>query len=261
MGEFSSTSGAAQSVLRAAVTGHRGTGRDTVAAALTEWFGITAARVDRPGAADLVVHVLGAAVRDCDRRFVARQKVPVVFVAGKADLRGPDGGSWQRCAAGLAARATQELSARVFPVSGLLACARIGGGLLADLDRWVDAAVTVPPIAAAFAEVADDAERRRRAAALVSLGAAGLASALAVRAAHPDLDASGLTRALRAGSGFRALASPIIAQGPVIAEERARRRRRDLTVRAAGRFADRDELERRVLAGVSDPTSGGWTGR
>ncbi|MFZ2510585.1 MAG: hypothetical protein WAW85_05775 [Gordonia sp. (in: high G+C Gram-positive bacteria)] len=253
MGDTFSPSGA-PSVrrLRSAVTGHRGTGRDTVAAALTDWFGIAAARSDHSSDADLVVHVLGAGVRDCDRRFLTHLAVPVVVVAGKADLRGPDQAHWRQASAELAARASGELALPVHPVSGLLARATISEELLADLDRWLRADIAVPPIAAAFADVAEKAERRRRATALVSLGTAGLRCALAVRAEHPSLAAGALTRALRASSGFGALVEPIRAHGPAIAEVRAGRRRRNLAVRAAGCLTDRDELERGALAGVPE---------
>lgn len=251
MGEQTAASGGpAPDRLGAAVTGHFGVGRDTTAAALTGWFGISATASDAAQCADLVVHVLGAGVRECDRRFLARWGDAVVVVAGKADLRGVDPGGWQRAAAALAARAADDLERPVYPVSGLLARAEVTAELLADLDRWLSAGVGVPPVALAFAEVDDDAERRRRAAALVSLGAAGLRAALALRAGQPGCDAAALTGALRAASGFRALIEPIRACGPAIAAARLRRHRRELTVQAAGCPAQRDELERRALVGV-----------
>ncbi len=250
MGDRFSASGVPQpNPLHVAVTGHAGSGRETLAAALTDWFGVSAARAEHPSGADLAVHVLGAGVRGCDHRFLSRLRVPVVIVAGKADLRGDDRRRWGTAAADLAACAAEELSVPVHPVSGLLARAAVTTELLTDLDRWRRAGVVVPPIASAFAEVAEVSERRRRAAALVTLGAAGLAGALALRVAHPDLDAGALTRALRSGSGMRALAEPIVSYGPVIADQRVRRRRRELAVRAADCLADRDELEARVLAG------------
>lgn len=211
-----------------AVTGHRGTGRDTVAAAVTDRFGIAAhgpgAPPEQRAAADLLVHVLGAVVRDCDRDFLSRQRRPVIVVAGKADVRGPR-------AAVAAATAASRLRRPVYPVSGLLATATVDEALLADLRGWVRARIDVPPLAAAFVDVPDPDERRRRGAALDALGATGLRAALALCAEGPATgDEAAVCRAmtarLRAAGGFGALAEPLRGCGPELFARRRLARRR-----------------------------------
>lgn len=234
--------------LRIVVTGHPGSGRATMAAALQKCFGVDAAPGDGsapPGAppADLAVHVLGAGVRACDREFLSALAVPAVVVCGKADLRG--GGEAVRKAEGAAAR---ELGRPVVGVSGLLAAApherQMSTELWTALGVWAEAGVGVPVLAAAFAEDGDPAEHRLRTVALREFGAVGLRVALRYRAACRDSDPDGLTRRLVSLSRVPLLAGPIRACGPAIAAERERRRRRDISLQAArGRGRDLMEAE------------------
>ena len=218
-----------------AVTGHDGTGRDTVAAALSGHFDIPAygpaAPPARRAAADLLVHVLGAVVRPCDRDFLHGQVRPVLVVAGKADLRGPRAAP----AAGVAA---EDLRRPVHPVSALLATVTVDDALLADLRRWARGGIVLPSPPAAFVETPDPEERCRRAAALDALGAAGLRTALAHCATVPDgrdpaAERAALTDRLRADSGFAALAGPLRAVTPALDAHRAQRRRRAWVVQQA----------------------------
>ncbi|MEZ5213316.1 hypothetical protein MYK68_19725 [Gordonia sp. PP30] len=231
--------------LTAVVTGHPGGGRDTVALGLRTEFGVWAAAGDDPGA-DLVVHVLGAVARDCDRELLAGERRPCVVVAGKADLRRDP----QR-ARELAEAAAVALGRPVYPVSGLLAAARIDDGLAAALCRWAGAGERVPVPAVAFPDAARDAaDRALRDRALRELGPAGLACALAAAARSPRLgpDAmtgQAMTAAVRARSGFAALVGPIRACAPGIAAARERRHRAESTVLAA-RGPGRDAVEARL---------------
>lgn len=231
--------------LTAVVTGHPGGGRDTVALGLRTEFGVRATADGDPGA-DLVVHVLGAVARDCDRDLLAGERRPCVVVAGKADLRRDA----QR-ARELAEAAAAVLGRPVYPVSGLLAAARIDDGLAAALCRWAGAGERVPVLAVAFPDAARDAaDRALRDRALRELGPAGLAYALAAAARSPRLgpDAmtgQALTAAVRARSGFAALVGPIRACAPGIAAARERRHRVESTVLAA-RGPGRDAVEARL---------------
>ena len=231
--------------LTTAVTGHPGTGRDTVAAALTARFGVRALDTHAPPAdradADLAVHVLGAGVRDCDREFLAAQRRPVIVLSGKADLRGGPGRAGR-----LAAGAAADLQRPVYPVSGLLAAATVDDALHADLRRWADARIEVPVLAATFADHSEPQERRRRSLALAALGASGLRAALELLVEGPDLSAVALTARLRGLSGLAALVEPIRECGTAVAADRRRRRRRGLTVLAAC-GPDRDRLEARWI--------------
>ncbi|GAC59025.1 hypothetical protein GOHSU_70_00020 [Gordonia hirsuta DSM 44140 = NBRC 16056] len=238
--------------LTLAVSGHPGTGRDTMAAALTTCFGVRClgpqtSWEDRSGA-DLLVHVLGAQVRACDREFLAQVHTPVLVVAGKADLRGTAAAA-PTVAAALATHAVQTLQRPVYPVSALLAGARIDPRLWADLRRWSAAQVTVPPLAVAFTEHPEDDERRRRTLAFAALGPTGLAAGLTHAAGGSDTGPQTLTALLRARSGFRALIAPIRAHGPTIAANRQRRYRRALTLLAAA-GEQRDRLETELQQGV-----------
>ncbi|MFT3660862.1 MAG: hypothetical protein QM809_05545 [Gordonia sp. (in: high G+C Gram-positive bacteria)] len=225
--------------MQIAVTGHPGTGRDTVARALRRCFGVRARRLaDRGGAdggssgsalpPDLAVHVLGAAVRDCDLSFLRRVDVPIVAVLGKCDLRG--GAEEVRS---LVARAARDLGRPVFGVSGPAAAAQVTEDLRAALADWAVAGRWVPVLAASFVDVDDPVERARRTSALAELGGRGLAVALERCAAEPTVSAAELTRHLRGFSGIGALAAPVRACAPVIAAERERRHRRALTLLAA----------------------------
>lgn len=231
--------------LTIAVTGHHGTGRDTVAAALTARFGVRALDTQAPpedrADADLAVHVLGAGVRDCDREFLAAQRRPVIVLSGKADLRGGP-----ERAARLAAGAAADLQCPVYSVSGLLAAATVDDALHAALRGWAGAGIEVPVLAAAFVDGVEPDERRRRSLALATVGAAGLRAALRLHAAHPELPAAALTARLRALSGLAALVEPIRACGTAVAADRRTRRRRGLTVLAA-RGPGRDQLEARWI--------------
>ena len=115
--------------LRIAVTGHRGTGRATLAQALTRHFNVDARRAEHGGPpADLIVHVLGARVRHCDEAFLATAGGPVVVVSGKADLRdGPERSTE------LAQTAARRLGHQVYPVSARWALAGDPAGGLAAL--------------------------------------------------------------------------------------------------------------------------------
>lgn len=234
--------------LTVVVTGHAGGGRDTIAAALTARFGLTASRqggpdpVESAPEADLAVHVLGAAPRACDIDFLTVARRPVIVVAGRADQRRD-----AARAAELAAAAARVLDRPVFPVSGLLAAATIDDARLAWVRRWAAAGVTVPPLAVDFVaglDAADpaaadlhaaDPERAARSAALAVLGATGLRLALAWAAAEPDGTADRLAARLHAESGFAALVAPIRACAHRVAADRQRRYRREQSLAVARR--------------------------
>lgn len=250
MGESTSDPDAAARAMRASldrirhaplsitVTGHPGTGRATLAAAVRRCFGVRVAVTDgraKP-AADLTLHVLGAGVRACDREFLAELRGPVLVVAGKADLRSDP--------VSVAEAAAEILARPVWAVSGLLATASVTDDLWAALRRWADDGRTVPPLAASFGEAEsasgdrpDAGERDLRMLALGELGGAGLRAALAYCAAGPEAepDPAGLARELVALSGMLALAGPIRECGAAIAVERERRHRRAVAVLAARR--------------------------
>ncbi|KXT57308.1 hypothetical protein Y710_09395 [Gordonia sp. QH-12] len=229
------------------VSGAPGAGSSTMAAALAARFGVVARpvgqdrgdgpdhdrRLDDP--ADLLIRVIGAQARACDRAAIRAAEVPVVVVAAKADTR-PD-------ADRLAANASEDLACPVHPVSALPAAARITSADVDVLRSWAAAGVRVPESAAAFAAAAPDQGSAARLLAL--LGRAGLVESLAAVSTDPDLDAQALAVRLRQASGLDALVAPIAAASAEIARGRRVRRLSGLRLHAARGF-DRVAVERRL---------------
>ncbi|MFT4085594.1 MAG: hypothetical protein QM658_00315 [Gordonia sp. (in: high G+C Gram-positive bacteria)] len=231
--------GGASTALSVVVSGYAGTGRGTVAAALTERFGLRAERAapDVPEP-DLRVRVLGATVRAVDLDAVSSPGPPWLIVSGKADLRDDP-----RHARLLADSAAAELGRPVHPVSALLARATVTADDWSAVCRWASC-TTMPILSSAFLDVDDDAERTRRRGALQKWGPAGLRLVLDAAQAGDDPRLGELaTSLLRESSGFGALVEPIRALGPQVAVQRERARCRTLNLLAAsGRARDHAEL-------------------
>jgi len=236
--------------LRIRVCGHPGVGVRTLAAALVTRFRVDARcgplrdgceqSGEDPAGDDLICQVLGAGVRGCDLRALARYRIPVLVVAGRADQRGG-----QVRAAALAGQAAARLGRPVYPVAALPGGARVDGDDLALLRGWAGAGVRVPALPAGFVDVAAGAERRRRAGLLHRYGPDGLSRLLAALAGPggAELDAAAATGLLRAAGGLEQLVAPLHALGPAVRRRRDARFAAELSaLAAAGPGRDRIEL-------------------
>ncbi|GAA4641037.1 hypothetical protein [Gordonia humi] len=208
--------------LTVAVAGRPGAGSSTMAAALRTCFRLccmTIGDTDPPPTADLLIRVIGAQVREQDRRALADVAVPTIVVAAKADVRSDP--------RALADAAADDLGRSVHPVSGLLASAAVGPADLVGL-RAAD-----PP-----------APLLRR------YGLTGVAAARELLDRLPESTAREVTERLRAVSGIDALADPIRERSGPVATLRDRRLRDDLRLLAA-RGVARDDAERALVGFAS----------
>ena len=235
--------------LSVAVVGRRGVGRDTVARALCERFGVAAFVAERASnvlaGADLRVHVLAGAPRRADHEMLADSpRERTVVVLGKADTLPPDG------AVGLVRAASESLGRPVVAVSQLSACATVSDDEFEFLRRLSTDGEVMPSMSGHFLAPARSEKSPMRADLLRRLDAAGVARALNLLAADDPAaaTASALTGYLRATSGFDALREAFEACMPAVVAHRGAQVRAALELAAAA-GADRDNVERLLCTG------------
>ncbi|WP_267626510.1 nucleoside/nucleotide kinase family protein [Gordonia sputi] len=242
--------------LSVAVVGRPGVGRDTMARALSERFGVTAFVAERGSGvlagADLRVHVLAGAPRRADHEMLAASpRERTVVVLGKADTLPSDAVSGASDAVARLVRAASESLGRpVVAVSQLSACATVSDDEFAFLRRLVADGEVMPSMSGHFLAPARPAQLQMRADLLRRLDAAGVARALSLVAADDPAaaGASTLTGSLRATSGFDALREAFAACMPAVVAHRGAQVRASLELAAAA-GADRDSVERLLCTG------------
>ena len=242
--------------LSVAVVGRRGVGRDTMARALSERFGVAAFVAERGSGvlagADLRVHVLAGAPRRADHEMLAASpRERTVVVLGKADTLPSDAVSGASDAVARLVRAASESLGRpVVAVSQLSACATVSDGEFAFLRRLVADGEVMPSMSGHFLAPARPAQLQMRADLLRRLDAAGVARALSLVVADDPAaaGASTLTGSLRATSGFDALREAFAACMPAVVAHRGAQVRASLELAAAA-GADRDSVERLLCTG------------
>lgn len=242
--------------LSVAVVGRRGVGRDTMARALSERFGVAAFVAERGSGvlagADLRVHVLAGAPRRADHEMLAASpRERTVVVLGKADTLPSDAVSGASDAVARLVRAASESLGRpVVAVSQLSACATVSDGEFAFLRRLVADGEVMPSMSGHFLAPARPAQLQMRADLLRRLDAAGVARALSLVVADDPAaaGASTLTGSLRATSGFDALREAFVACMPAVVAHRGAQVRASLELAAAA-GADRDSVERLLCTG------------
>ncbi|GAB40042.1 hypothetical protein [Gordonia sputi] len=249
--------------LSVAVVGRRGVGRDTMARALSERFGVAAFVAERGSGvlagADLRVHVLAGAPRRADHEMLgASPRERTVVVLGKADTLAADAVSGAADAvsgaadavAGLVRAASESLGRPVVAVSQLSACATVSDDEFEFLRQLVADDEVMPSMSGHFLAPARPAQSQMRADLLRRLDAAGVARALSlVAVADPAAgSASTLTGYLRATSGFDALREAFAACMPAVVAHRGAQVRASLELAAAA-GADRDSVERLLCTG------------
>ena len=242
--------------LSVAVVGRRGVGRDTMARALSERFGVAAFVAERGSGvlagADLRVHVLAGAPRRADHEMLAASpRERTVVVLGKADTLPSDAVSGASDAVARLVRAASESLGRpVVAVSQLSACATVSDDEFAFLRRLVADGEVMPSMSGHFLAPARPAQLQMRADLLRRLDAAGVARALSLVAADDPAaaGASTLTGSLRATSGFDALREAFAACMPAVVAHRGAQVRASLELAAAA-GADRDSVERLLCTG------------
>lgn len=225
------------STLLVEISGHPGTGRRTLAAALRARFRLSCVvRIgqdpsDGDVRPDLEIRVIGASPRARDHEAAGHEAAehadrPRIVVAGKADVRTD--------AQRLADDAANELGVTVHPVSGLLAGAIAGP---ADLERLctpdADTASVGPALVRRF-------------------GLAGVTAARKFLDGDPDASARAVTAHLHRISGLDALVVPIRAVSADVGRMRDARLIADLRLIAA--LGDgRDAAERELAARIGGP--------
>ena len=242
--------------LSVAVVGHRGVGRDTMARALSERFGVAAFVAERGSGvlagADLRVHVLAGAPRGADHDMLAASPGErTVVVLGKADTLPSDAVSGESDAvARLVRTASESLGRPVVAVSQLSACATVSDDEFAFLRRLVADGEVMPSMSGHFLAPARPAQLQMRADLLRRLDAAGVARALSLVAADDPAaaGASTLTGYLRATSGFDTLREAFAACMPAVVAHRGAQVRASLELAAAA-GVDRDSVERLLCTG------------
>ena len=242
--------------LSVAVVGRRGVGRDTMARALSERFGVAAFVAERASGvlagADLRVHVLAGAPRRADHEMLAASpRERTVVVLGKADTLPSDAVSGASdSVARLVRAASESLGRPVVAISQLSACATVSDDEFAFLRRLVADGEVMPSMSGHFLAPARPAQLQMRADLLRRLDAAGVARALSlVAVADPAAgSASTLTGYLRATSGFDALREAFAACMPAVVAHRGAQVRASLELAAAA-GADRDSVERLLCTG------------
>ncbi|WP_287004043.1 MULTISPECIES: hypothetical protein [Gordonia] len=242
--------------LSVAVVGRRGVGRDTMARALSERFGVAAFVAERASGvlagADLRVHVLAGAPRRADHEMLAASpRERTVVVLGKADTLPSDAVSGASdSVARLVRAASESLGRPVVAISQLSACATVSDDEFAFLRRLVADGEVMPSMSGHFLAPARPAQLQMRADLLRRLDAAGVARALSLVAADDPAaaGASTLTGSLRATSGFDALREAFAACMPAVVAHRGAQVRASLELAAAA-GADRDSVERLLCTG------------
>lgn len=242
--------------LSVAVVGRPGVGRDTMARALSERFGVTAFVAERGSGvlagADLRVHVLAGAPRRADHEMLAASpRERTVVVLGKADTLPSDAVSGASDAVARLVRAASESLGRpVVAVSQLSACATVSDDEFAFLRRLVADGEVMPSMSGHFLAPARPAQLQMRADLLRRLDAAGVARALSLVAADDPAaaGASTLTGYLRATSGFDTLREAFAACMPAVVAHRGAQVRASLELAAAA-GVDRDSVERLLCTG------------
>ncbi|MCM3894518.1 hypothetical protein ND991_04710 [Gordonia sputi] len=242
--------------LSVAVVGRRGVGRDTMARALSERFGVAAFVAERGSSvlagADLRVHVLAGAPRRADHEMLAASpRERTVVVLGKADTLPSDAVSGESDAvARLVRTASESLGRPVVAVSQLSACATVSDDEFAFLRRLVADGEVMPSMSGHFLAPARPAQLQMRADLLRRLDAAGVARALSLVAADDPAaaGASTLTGYLRATSGFDTLREAFAACMPAVVAHRGAQVRASLELAAAA-GVDRDSVERLLCTG------------
>ncbi|MGO3326803.1 hypothetical protein [Gordonia sp. (in: high G+C Gram-positive bacteria)] len=205
--------------LAVAVSGHTGVGSQAMAAALRSRFRLSCTVIgdsDPPGAADLLVRVIGAGVRRCDIRACSAQ-TPLIVVSGKADVRDDAGAD--------AAAAAEVLGRPVLAVSALWACATVGPNAL-DVLR--------------AGEADEDLLGR--------YGIGGVAAAQDWLAAEPLLSGDDIATRLHDASGIDAVADAVRAVSREVAALRDHRLRAALRLLAARGVARREAEQSLVVA-------------
>ncbi len=189
-----------------AVVGRRGVGRDTMARALHERWGLAAVVADEPDTAagvDLHLHLLAGAPRLADRRILdAAPPGRTVVVIGKVDTLAPAAVERARAAA-------ESLGQPVVAVSQLLACADMSDAELGFLRKLVADGEAMPSMSGHFLAGAapQSPAWQMRTELLKRLDATGIDIAMGLlRTADPGAaDATTLTDRLHAASGFDVL--------------------------------------------------------
>lgn len=234
--------------LSVAVVGRRGVGRDTMARALCERFGVAAFVAERGSGvfagADLRVHVLAGAPRRADHdMFAASPRERTVVVLGKADTLAAD------AADGLVRVASESLGRPVVAVSQLSACATVSDDEFEFLRTLAADGEAMPSMSGHFLAPARP-RPQMRADLIRRLDAAGIGRALTLLAVDDPsaATAAALTRYLRATSGFDALRDAIETCMPTVAAHRGAQVRASLELAAAA-GADRDSVERLLQTG------------
>ncbi|WP_233608191.1 hypothetical protein [Nocardia stercoris] len=230
--------------LRIQVTGRARAGKSTLLRALALLSAEETPPVDEPDVpvpvldADLIVYVLGGALRDGDRGVLATLPADrTVVVLNKADAVGT---GWSEVVA-TAGQCARGIAMPVFPVVADLA-ARTRAGIpdqheLTVLARHTAAADSLTLTPELFTAATAGTDVDDRAALLDRWGLYGVACALAALRHQPDLGPQSLLQVLHAGSGIDELYAEL------------HTRYEQVTARRGGEFLD--ELARIAARAVS----------